>query len=413
MLGLVGEVRKQLLNYESYKKARKRARRKDDQRRFDLVTSGLICELVHCALDDPRQWRRISLSKDKLGRRNVGPEFVTEALRSVVDLLRAPEMDWVELEKGTHSPFGRSYSTIRASKRLRSYASDRSITFADIGRDVALTADPLVLRSEKVKGEAKQLNVPKGEPADTYRAEMLTINRWLAQAGIVCDESTGCHPTVDVGNRWLTRIFNNGSLSQGGRLYGGFWSAMKSDGRLRHIYINREPVVGLDYGQCVVRIAYGHLGLEPPADDLYTLHNIDAYRYRDGVKKVFNAMLFSKEPLKRKPQDSAKVLPKNYTISELQELIRTRHAPIAKLFHVGFGMESQFIESQILVRCLLTLIGHGVVALPVHDCIVVPRSSAQLAKQVMLDSFRDIAGAEAVVDIEALNSGPGLREEEF
>jgi hypothetical protein len=414
MLGLIERVRDMLLTYEEHWKPRKRKRRDDDQHRFDRMVSAVICDLTHSALQDSAQWRRISLSKDKLWRRNVGPEFVTEALRPIVDYMAARGTQIVELSKGGASPFGRTQSTIRAGRTLRTLLGDRGITFADIGRDVTQTGDPIVVRSEKVKGEAQDLEVPRGEPAATYRSQMLTINKWLAQADIKCEP--GRADDVDTGNRWLRRIFNNGSLQQGGRVFGGFWPSMDSERRLRHIYIDREPVVGLDYGQCVVRIAYGHLGLEPPDGDLYQLQRVDPLRrYRDGVKKVFNAMLFSNEPLKRKPQDSAKQLPKNYTIGELQDAIRGHHAPIASLFHTGFGMTSQFIESQILIRCLLTLVDRGVTALPVHDCLVVPRSSVGIAKQVMLESFQAIAGAQGAVDEKVFNRGPNLslQDEDF
>jgi len=415
MQALVDEIRGILLNYEDHCRPRKRQRRPDDQRRFDRMVSGLVCELVHSALSYHPEWRRISLSNQKLGRRNVGPEFVTESLRTIIEYMVAPEMEWIELEKGGKSPFGRTQSTIRASKWLVARARDRGILYSDIGRDESLTGDPIVLRSEKVKGKAEQLVVPEGEPAATYRSEMLRINKWLAEADITCDRTHLHYLPVDTGERWLERIFNNGSLTQGGRLYGGFWYDLKAEDRLRHVYINREPVVGLDYGQCVVRIAYGRLGLEPPPGDLYEIPIVGVQRYREGIKKVFSSMLFSSAPLQRKPRDTAKQLPKNYSIHELQERVRAHHHRISSLFHVGFGMASQFIESQILIRCLLTLIERGVVALPVHDCIVVPRSAADIGKKVMLDAFREIAGAEGVVQVKSLNSGPTLKtpDEDF
>ena len=405
MQALVGEVRKQLLHYEARCRPRKRKRRKADQDRFDRMVSGLVCELVHSSLQGEQPRRRITLSKDKLGRKNVSPEFVTEILVTIVKDMVTPEMDWVELEKGTHSPFDRVQSTICASERLLRYATDHEITLADIGRDVELAGDPIELRSEKVKGEAELLDMPLGEPAATYRGEMVVINQWLAEADIICNETSLPSGGVDETNRRLKRIFNNGSLEQGGRLYGGFWSPMSAEQRLRHIRINNEPVVELDYGQCAMRIAYGRVGVEPPEGDLYSLPRIyDAARYRAGIKMVVNAMFFHKGPLSKKPQGSAKKLPKNYNIEELQALVHERHRPIASLFHVGFGMEMQFIESQVLVRCLLAVREKGLVALPVHDCLLVPESAVELAKQVMLDSFRDVVGVEVVVEVTRLPS---------
>jgi hypothetical protein len=41
--------------------------------------------------------------------------------------------------------------------------------------------DPIVLRSEKVKGKSRDLDVPQGEPADSFRAEMCRIVGALAK----------------------------------------------------------------------------------------------------------------------------------------------------------------------------------------------------------------------------------------
>jgi hypothetical protein len=410
MRALVNEVRSRILEYEAHFQLRKRVRRGRDQEYFDAQVSALVCDLVHASLSDPKQWLRISLSNEKLGRRNVGPKFMTESFRTVVEYMAARGLHWVELEKGGKSPFGRQESTIRASKTLRNRALELGVSFGDIGRDMALMGDPIVLRSQKVKGKAKDLVVPIGEPADSYRAEMHRINTWIAQADIWCDESNRLYKPVDIGDRWLRRIFNNESLAQGGRLFGGFWSGMSSEDRLKCLYINQEPVAGLDYGQCAVRIAYGMAGVTVPKGDLYSVPRLE--HYRDGIKQVLNSMFFSGAPLKRKPQNSVKLLPKNYTIGEIQDRIRAHHQPISRLFHSGFGMLSQRIESSILVRCLLTLMDRGIVALPVHDCLVVPRSNAEDAKQVMLDTFLDVTGAAAEVDTKVLNHG-AKRSDDF
>ena len=41
----------------------------------------------------------------------------------------------------------------------------------------------------------------------------------------------------------------------------------------------------------------------------------------------------------------------------------------------------------------------GIVALPIHDAIIVPVSAAASAKQVMLDVFSERTGQEGVVDL--------------
>ena len=51
-----------------------------------------------------------------------------------------------------------------------------------------------------------------------------------------------------------------------------------------------------------------------------------------------------------------------------------------------------FRESEILIDTLLALIDQGVVALPIHDALVVPSGKVSVAKRVMLDAFKGQTG---------------------
>lgn len=393
---LVDQVRQELLRYEARFHPRGRARKAADQLRFDRIVSAIVCDLVHGALTDLKAWRHISLSKRQHGQDSVGAPFMTEERIRIIQWMSRPEMVWLELTKAAQvrNPFGGQQSTIRASARLHRHMEERELQFADIGRDVTLMDDPIVLRAKKTRGRASSLPVPPGEPADTYRAEMLRINAWLAAADIECD-CDGQGNERDVGDRWVTRIFNNGRMEDGGRPTGGFWSSMSGKSRLSDLRIHGEPVVSLDFGQCGIRIAYGMLGEQPPPGDLYCVPGLE--RCREGVKKVFISQFFSSKELGRKPQGSSKHLPRDMSIREVEELILRHHAPLRPMFYSGHGMAIQCKEGHILIRCLLTLMERQIVALPVYDCLVVPCSAVEQTQQVMLDCFREIAGVDGLV----------------
>lgn len=399
---LVEDVRKQLLNYEAHYGLRKRARRAADQEVFDRIVSAIVCDLAHAAMVEPQAWRHISLSKRKHGRDAVGASFMTEARIKIIELMTRPEMDWLELRKAdkVRNPFGGQQSTIRASARLRRYLDDYEIQFDDLSRDQALAGDPIVLKGIKVKGKAKALPVPEGEPVDTYRAEMDLINSALARADVVCFGISKQGGEWDTGDRWLKRIFNDGRLDQGGRLYGGFWQAMSAKSRLEDLRINGERVASLDFGQCGIRIAYGHVGAEPPPGDLYCVPGLE--RYREGVKIVLSAQLGATKNMTRKPRHSAKHFHRSMRISEIESSIARHHHAIKPLFYTGFALTQQFVESQVLVRSLLRLIDQQLIALPVHDCLVVSLSSAEAIKRIMLDSFEEIIGTAGVVTRESV-----------
>jgi hypothetical protein len=59
----------------------------------------------------------------------------------------------------------------------------------------------------------------------------------------------------------------------------------------------------------------------------------------------------------------------------------------------------QNIESRVTVSALLRLKQLGVVALPVHDCLVVLVHHAELTKAVMEMTFKEVARVEATAVI--------------
>jgi len=393
---LVEEVRSQLLSYETKFHPRKRQRRLADQERFDRIVSAIVCDLAHCALTAPSTWRHISLSKRESAQD--GASFMTEARIDIIRWMSEPEMDWLELRKAAQvrNPFGGQQSTIRASARLRRYMEDLEIGLEDLGRDPELLGDPVILRGPKLKGQTKTLPVPEGEPVATFRSEMLRLNDWLARADIVCDYPDEHGRPRDTGDRWLRRIFNNGRLDEGGRLYGGFWQSMGKDARLEDLTIGEEPVVSLDFGQCAINIAYAEMGAEPPMGDLYLVPGLEDCR--EGVKALLNAQLHRPKELIRFPRGVRQLFPKHYKVGDVVEHILRHHSAIRSLLHAGFGIRGFFTESQILMRSLLELMDRGVVALPIHDCLVIALPNASVARDVMQASFKEVTGA--LVDVE-------------
>jgi hypothetical protein len=87
-------------------------------------------------------------------------------------------------------------------------------------------------------------------------------------------------------------------------------------------------------------------------------------------------------------------------VGMMVERIKAHHRPIAHLLFTGVGFKQMYQESEILIDALLALIDQGVVALPIHDALVVPSSNVSIARKVMLDVFKDQTGVEGMVSIE-------------
>lgn len=376
---------------------RQRARRKLDQERHEAAVEALVCDLVHRALGDPQAWLTVEMRKDNLSPKKRRAPFMTEAFPRLVKTLCQEEVGVGQLQLGFYSSwFGGERTTIRVSPWLDHRITELDIHYEDIGRNLDLQGDPLLLRGKKINGKAESLPLPDTDEVRALRAEMDQINRWLAHADIsyVGDRD------VDVGKRYLQRIFNNGSLGEGGRLYHGFWERLSKDHRRESLRIEGAPVVSLDFAQMSVRTAYAIAGIEPPDGDLYELPDVRGSR--EGVKKVLNALLARDRLPRRFPRGSRAHFAKSETIQSVIAGIRRRHPALSSVFGKAQTRALMNLESQVAVVALLKLKDLGVVALPIHDGILVAEHRLEIAKKTLEQASLEVLGQCLRVEVEGI-----------
>lgn len=390
---LVTEVLARLAAVET----RLRRRQAPAQLIHDAAVTALVCDLVHRTLSEPEGWLTVELSKAELSPKTRRAPFMTEQFCDLVKALASPEVAVVELRLGHWTPAGGLRSTIRASSWLQQRTNEMALFYADIGRSAALLGDPLVLRSAKVNGEAEDLPVPDTALAHQLRAEMVEINDWLSRADIGW---AGCEVTdgVDLGERHLQRIFNDGSLERGGRLFHGFWQGLKKEGRKELLRINGLPVASVDFAQMSVRLAYAQVGAQPPEGDLYRVYGVGGSR--EGVKKVMNALLASDKLPKRMPQGTRTLFPAQVSIADVIEALSRRHPELLPLFGTSQALIHQNIESRVIVRALLRLKELGIVALPIHDCLLVSAEDVYVTEQILESTFEEVTGVRGKVEVD-------------
>lgn len=395
---VVGQVIRQLQNYEVRKELRQRARRAKDQATFEQTVTALVSDLCYHYCLDPERKVSISLSKQQIGRKSrYTPKVMGKTLPDILGHLSSPELAFIEMDKG-HKYLDRQ-TTIHAGKRLVTLIREQGLDESDF--DKGGTSELILLREEHEGGKKGKL-LEYDDTPDTlkYRKEMERINAWLAEADITFD-TTQCYPKepVDPRSRTLRRIFNNGSFTEGGRLYGGFWQPLSKAERSKGIRIGGQSTKSLDYSQVCPRILYGKAKATPPGEDIYTIRQF--LGYREGVKKVLNSLLHAKEPLKRAPMGTRPLLPKKAKMDDMVRWIAEAHPALKPYFCTGIGMELMFLESQILVEVLLTLADHKVVALPVHDAVVISIDDVEDAYSVMVEVFKKHTGLDGVVTVES------------
>lgn len=392
---LVADVVNQLQNYESHDKLRKRTRKKADLEIFQRQIEAIVCEAVHRHLTDTDKRIAISLSNRYLSRKDSESKILNNTLSQNIKNLASPEMAFLGLQTGNQKTG--EVTTFWAGKRLKTLINEHKLTYLDLALEK--NKNIIELRAEKVHGQAKGRLIKRPETALTiqYRDEMEQINAFLSAADICYQGGKD----IDDSRVELRRIFNNGSFEEGGRLYGAFWLNLSSEDK-KEITIDDEWVVSLDYGQMAVRLAYSLAKAKIVFDDGYLIPNWE--KAREATKKLINVMLNSTSSQDWSvPKKVQKLYPyRENTERHLLADIYSFHKPIAHLFGGQYGMKFMFLESEILIDVLLELNSKGIVALPIHDCILVKESTQKTAEEVMLRVFKQHTNVNATVAIEAI-----------
>jgi hypothetical protein len=293
---------------------------------------------------------------------------------------------------------------MRAGPKLIELIKEHKVSLADIHTGGSDSDEIIILKRPKRgfwDGGGKPIPYEDNVTTRRYRQELQAINEWLAKADIRFD-ATAYDESVNAQARRLYRYFSNASFESGGRLYRGFWQTLPKQVRLRGITIEGEPVIGLDYAQLNPSLAYHVAKAEPPAADAYKLPGLEAYR--EGVKKLFNAMLFSR--VERFPKGTKALFPTKVKCKDVTAAILKLHQRLkGVLASQDAGHRLMFLESEIMMGVLRRCRKRNIVALPVYDCVVVKASAERSVRTIMRQEFKAVTGFEPVVRDDRPRSG--------
>ncbi len=386
---------------------RKRTRKAADQSIFEETVTAIISDVVHRYLEEPTGSVSVCLSNRTLGRKSrYRAAALGKKLPAIIRTLCAPQMGYLHLTKGTRKEvwnndmvlsYAGRQSTIQVSPKF----IDQIITSNFQVEDFALsnTGELIILKEAKThpKHSGKKLEYTDTEDTNQNREQLRSINNYLSTADIQFEQYSSETP-INTNSCRLIRTFNNSCFNQGGRLSGGFWMHLRQSRRREDLFINDDPVAELDYGQMALRSLYGMAGISPPEGDLYSIPGF--IEYRKGVKTIINSALFAETLQNRMPQGVREHIPNRINYTDVLNAISEYHKPIKDYFFKGIGMELMFIESDIMISLLLKLQELSIVALPIHDSVLVPESTKQTVKRVMEEIFLHKTGTTAIVNIE-------------
>lgn len=401
LAGLAAEVFEQC---EALRPSATRRPRRDAVERRRRVSNNIIANLAVLVLRHPTTHGvAISARNDAItryDRRDFPREVVSQTLTRLENLrlIHRREGSW-------HG----SLTRIQPSYSLRTRIA-ASVGADEVGRSA--DGETIILRASGRRHGQPKLLIDYSETDETrvLRGEMSRINEALNAASITVDgiRSDPIHITrrFQIGGPQAAHTFD-----QHGRIYGGFWINMHRTERHR-IRINGEVLADLDFTAMFTQLAYLKAGLPLPQGDPYGgFPGLDivgndpelTHARREAIKRGLNAFFFRTGRMERLPSEVKQLLGPDWTATRFAASARTRHAPIKHLFGTGLGIRLMFTESRILVKTLLDLLDLGIIALPIHDGIMVPVSRQQEALRVMRNASAFITGFELPVKAKLLN----------
>jgi hypothetical protein len=266
---------------------------------------------------------------------------------------------------------------------------------SSLGITSATDQPAIILRGRKdAEGRAPMLPF---DPASVAReaGDMSAVNKWLRQlpleilgppAWVVPTRDARVVRVVTSHARACSRIFINGTFTQGGRLYRPCWLGMRKAERFERIRLGGERIAEVDYRSMFLRLAYRAAGLAwpfPAGEDGYAPASASDEE-RAGLKTCTNALLHGARgrqfPAETAGRFSPATLPR-----DVYAAIRARHPALqaAGVFGSLIGHELTRAESDLMVALLLWCRDHGLPALGVHDALLVPASRAEETRAAM------------------------------
>lgn len=241
----------------------------------------------------------------------------------------------------------------------------------------------------------RRINYEDNELADFYRSQLAEINDSIQQADLSIEGPTAS--AADTKNRFLKRHFNNGRFDQGGRLFGGFWQPMSKEDRSTHLRIDGQQIATLDYDTMYPALLYAYVGEKLP-ENPYCLPRFGE-PYRVGVKKIFAACLFGNKERSRMPRGTRQYFEKAIRFEDIYHELKEKHRQVADQLNTNIGFSLMFDESELLVDVLSRLRKLDIVALPLHDAVIVQQSKSEVVEQVMKQAFKGKFGGACGVSV--------------
>ncbi len=242
--------------------------------------------------------------------------------------------------------------------------------------------------------------------SEAMRREMREINEALraTDVDLPAEDASREGPFLRIGDATLNqavdvmhRIFSRASFAYHGRLYGPWWQGVPKNLR-RHLTVNGETTVELDYGGQHLRMLYAQADVMLGNGDPYLIGDWPRGLVKRAVMALINAGgEYEAVGVICDHRDGSSALTGPGAHAQARKLIediKRRHAPVAHRFHQDQGIKLMRQDSELVTSILRSMRQLGVVVLPIHDRFITDIRYAGHLMEEMEAAWHDQIGSE-------------------
>ena len=368
--------------------------------------------------------------------KRISPKKLRRVLEALLDNSYVTKINHSNPRNGSTGP--RTTKRIRADKRLHDLFSNLTTTEFDLFEDPndplvrlnEFVVDPITNKPAKDKQGKKITKLKEYDTKLPHVVEMVHVlkayNQLLRRTHIhlanidkpyiTRTKKNGDEINVQItnSNKTVRRVFSRGEWTCYGRFHGGFWQSVgdKDTDEIpyrRHIRINNEPTVELDYSSLHPNMIRVENDLDP-AEDIYTigyqvLDRFDQNEQRQIIKGLVLNLLnadnidgaYSAYRRRNVTNKFGKIT--NDQCNKLVDAIKKLQPELADNFGKDRGVDLMFKDSQVIEQIIILATTNDIPVLTVHDSVICRERDEEALRSFMKIATYKILSTQLNFDI--------------
>lgn len=298
-----------------------------------------------------------------------------------------PLLDWLEDNKYINQKIGYFNKDIQKGKRTRIWATAELVNFLS---EQKITSEQIKTREKYsqiiLKDEnKKEIKFMETDQLKTLRDRIHKVNNLYLQHSFTLN-GVNLFPRISA-------IYNNSSFDCCGRLYNkskqGLDYQNLSAEKRKEIKIDGEETIELDYSALHITMLYHMQGVDLTFDP-YSFYS-DRKQAKKVIYRIFNSDNIGRMIYGLNQEDTQ--------VDWLNVITRAKqmHEKIAKYFGSGIGTKLMNIDSKIMLDVLEYFADKQIVALGMHDSVIIQKKHYEELKQVMKETYKKYIGKDIQV----------------